>query len=273
MSGGLRFSDACEADMERLVRPLVAARVFPDVASAWDAWRGAPWRFQATPGGDLAVLEPWREHLPILWARALWCPERALPDAARQLLALACEHGFAEILSPLVRLEQARGFERAGMRVCEVIETFVLDRVPGAMRAVTTPADVTIKEATRADADAVLAIEDSCFEPFWRYDRPHVEQYLSTLRLALAVGPEGPVGYSMAGAEGEEGTLGRLAVVPERRRTGIATALAAEALGFLADAGARCVTLSTQRDNEAARALYGRLGFRPTGNRYAFLRY
>lgn len=52
-----------------------------------------------------------------------------------------------------------------------------------------------------------------------------------------------------------------LAVAPEVRRRGLATALVTRALQEFAQRGASAVDLETEVDNEAAQALYTKLGF------------
>ncbi len=55
--------------------------------------------------------------------------------------------------------------------------------------------------------------------------------------------------------------LNDLFVAPEHRRTGIATALMNECLAFAKRTGAAKMSLKTQADNTAARALYEREGW------------
>lgn len=58
-----------------------------------------------------------------------------------------------------------------------------------------------------------------------------------------------------------EWTLNDLFVVPEHRRKGIATALMNECLAFAKRTGATTMSVKTQADNIAARALYEREGW------------
>jgi RimJ/RimL family protein N-acetyltransferase len=64
------------------------------------------------------------------------------------------------------------------------------------------------------------------------------------------------------------GALGiGVAVVVERRRQGIATALFAAVIVWAREAGVRELELDVQEVNEPARALYEKLGFLDTGRR------
>ncbi|WP_277555225.1 GNAT family N-acetyltransferase [Halobaculum limi] len=81
-----------------------------------------------------------------------------------------------------------------------------------------------------------------------------------------AGGPDGPpVGYLLA-VDGDGAHIAELAVAPDHRREGRATRL----LTRLLDGADGTVTLYVAADNEAARRLYARLGFRQRARRPAF---
>ena len=63
-----------------------------------------------------------------------------------------------------------------------------------------------------------------------------------------------------------------IGVVPERRRTGIATALLAAAITRAHGMGAKNVFLEVAADNKAAEGLYRRQGFAETGRRVDYYR-
>ncbi len=62
--------------------------------------------------------------------------------------------------------------------------------------------------------------------------------------------------------------MARLAVLPEEQGHGVGAALVADLILHMQEAGGSKVTVNTQADNAASLALYGRLGFRRTGERY-----
>lgn len=66
---------------------------------------------------------------------------------------------------------------------------------------------------------------------------------------------------------GDEAHVTTLAVDADLRRRGVATRLVRALLRAAADRGAVAATLEVRRSNEAARALYRRLGFEPAGVR------
>jgi ribosomal-protein-alanine N-acetyltransferase len=85
--------------------------------------------------------------------------------------------------------------------------------------------------------------------------------------LAQTEGPQGVILCRVAAGEMEVLTLG---VTPPARRRGVARALLAVALPAARDLGAQVVFLEVAVDNEAAIALYERLGFRRAGLRKAY---
>lgn len=74
-------------------------------------------------------------------------------------------------------------------------------------------------------------------------------------------------GLLAASIVAEQAEVLNLAVVPEKRRRGLATALLAEVLRLLSAAGARKVWLEVRESNQAAIAFYRRHGFEPLGRR------
>jgi ribosomal-protein-alanine N-acetyltransferase len=120
----------------------------------------------------------------------------------------------------------------------------------------------------RADRDAVLALEAACFPSSWtpsssdeQFDSP-----VSRVHVARLTGA-GIVAFCAAWAIDDELHINWVAVDPAHRRRGIAQALLREALR---ETGARRATLEVRRSNEAAIALYAKLGFQVTAVRYRY---
>jgi len=76
-----------------------------------------------------------------------------------------------------------------------------------------------------------------------------------------------PCGFVMARVPADEAEILTLAVAPDSRRRGLGAALMRAALAEAAARGARAMFLEVSADNEAARALYGGLGFAGVGRR------
>ncbi len=244
---------------------IVAAQagVFDSVDDLVAFWRGGPWRVVATPQGDAAVLERWREHLDWLAMRAAWVAPRRLSGVVDDVRELARERGFRTVLSPFVGEDRVAPWVRAGMR--PLLRVAMLRRELGTAD-LTAPFDVppgfTLAEGGPEDVDRLLALDARCFEPEWAYDRELVERYVARDRVVLALDEAGELaGYAMAGRAGGEALVGRLAVGEPWRRRGLALALLAQMHRGLAAAGAPYVTLTTQAENVGAQRLYDRAGY------------
>jgi ribosomal protein S18 acetylase RimI-like enzyme len=78
---------------------------------------------------------------------------------------------------------------------------------------------------------------------------------------------ERPLGVALAWEVVDEMHLIDLLVVPSARRRGLGRALVSAVVAYAERGAFRVVLLEVRRDNEAARALYGALGFELSGER------
>jgi [ribosomal protein S18]-alanine N-acetyltransferase len=120
--------------------------------------------------------------------------------------------------------------------------------------------------------DDVLAIEEASFTNPWTR-----EMYLTELENSgmsycyLAYDPGGHVvGFCSFWRVLDELHINNLAVEPESRRSGVATALLRHVLREGAALGAQKATLEVRQSNDAARLLYERFGFSIAGVRRAY---
>lgn len=135
------------------------------------------------------------------------------------------------------------------------------------------PVDWKIEALTdRADIDAVLAIEEASFTSPWTK-----EMYLAEFENAgvsffyLAKTPGGEiVGFCSFWRVLDELHINNLAVAPEHRRAGAASALLGGVLGGGGQLGARRATLEVRRSNLPAQQLYERFGFTVAGVRRGY---
>ena len=126
--------------------------------------------------------------------------------------------------------------------------------------------------ASRADIDAVLAIEHASFTSPWTR-----EMYLAEFENAgvsyfyLAKTPLGEIiGFCSFWRVLDELHINNLAVTPEHRRSHVATALLTRVLRDGDTMGARRATLEVRHSNEPAQRLYERFGFAVAGIRRGY---
>jgi ribosomal-protein-alanine N-acetyltransferase len=120
-----------------------------------------------------------------------------------------------------------------------------------------------------AEIDAVLEIENASFTNPWTRD-----MYLAELRsegvsfIFLARDKwRRPVGFCACWRVVDELHINNLAVLPEHRRHGVASALLLHVMAEGVRLGAKSATLEVRRSNEPARRLYERFGFSVVGIR------
>jgi ribosomal-protein-alanine N-acetyltransferase len=125
--------------------------------------------------------------------------------------------------------------------------------------------EIRIRRGAPADLDRVVEIENHSFTHQWSREALASELVRHPRRLPLvavdADQDDRVVGYALVWIVAEELHIVNLAVDPDRRREGIASALMDEILGGDAGRSAGVVTLEVRAGNEAAIALYRRFGF------------
>lgn len=123
-------------------------------------------------------------------------------------------------------------------------------------------AQVKVRPVERGDIPVLLAIEEACFEDFWRYDALSFEDIAATHPYFVVAELNGKVvGYQFNALEGEFGYLVRIAVHPSVSGQGIGARLMSEAIDFFKKAKVLRIMLNTQDDNTHAHRLYEWFGF------------
>jgi ribosomal-protein-alanine N-acetyltransferase len=122
------------------------------------------------------------------------------------------------------------------------------------------------------DIDAILAIEHESFTNPWTREMYQAELANRGVSFCfLAKADTGRiVGFCSVWRVLDELHINNLAVLPECRRAGVATALLERALEHGVQSGALRATLEVRRSNDAARLLYERFGFTVAGIRRGY---
>lgn len=129
--------------------------------------------------------------------------------------------------------------------------------------------DIQIRPMAEADLPTVAAVDSAGFERLWKNS-------LTTLRLgflqagfATVAQINGEiVGYQISTRNTFGVHLARLAVVPQQQRHGLGYYLVQDLVNRVRLAGLYRLTVNTQNDNRASLALYQKMGFILTGERY-----
>ena len=122
--------------------------------------------------------------------------------------------------------------------------------------------DVKVRPVEKHDFPALLAIEDVCFEDFWRYDTLSFEDIAATHPYFVVAELDGKVvGYQFNALEDDYGYLVRIAVHPSVSRQGIGVRLMSAAIEFFQQAHSLRIMLNSQDDNVRAHSLYEWFGF------------
>ncbi len=133
------------------------------------------------------------------------------------------------------------------------------------------PARIEIRPFLRRHLDRVLTIENACFLRDAYPRELFLDLYRDCARyFFVARRTRRIVGYSVAAAAEGRAEIVSIAVLPEHRRAGVATALLRRTISRLRRARVQAVTLMVRTDNLHAIRFYRKLGFRSAGRRAGY---
>lgn len=129
-----------------------------------------------------------------------------------------------------------------------------------------------IRPMVPGDLPRVVDLDEAAFDPLWRNSLEGLASAFNQACYAsVAEDDSGLIGYQLA-TGGAFGThLARLAVEPEARGRGLGAALVHDLIAHIPGDREPRLTVNTQADNKASHALYERLGFHRTGERFPVL--
>jgi ribosomal-protein-alanine N-acetyltransferase len=127
--------------------------------------------------------------------------------------------------------------------------------------------ELRIREMLESDIPEVLKIERISFTTPWNETAFYNEIYHPHALSKVAVIRDKVIGYICVRHIINECHILNLAVHPDLRRRGVATALVRETLDELREMGCRFLYLEVRASNTEAREFYEHLGFRPVGVR------
>ena len=126
--------------------------------------------------------------------------------------------------------------------------------------------------ASEADIEAIIAVEHASFTNPWTREMYVAELENRGVSFFFVARDDRRhiVGFCAFWRVLDELHINNLAVLPEARRGGVASALLRRVLAEGAKLGARRATLEVRRSNEIARRLYERFGFSVAGVRRGY---
>lgn len=188
----------------------------------------------------------------LLWPAAM---EKLELQECRTAAAIAIQRWLDPILVE-------NGFELVNHIV--LMELNLNSAIPAAAKS-----NYVIRPMSQEDLARVVQVDAAAFEPLWRNSQEALAHAFAQASYAsVAEGEAGLVGYQLS-TGGAFGThLARLAVSPAAQRHGLGAALIYDLIAHIPAGREPRVTLNTQSNNAASHALYSRIGFRRTGERF-----
>ncbi len=189
-----------------------------------------------------------------LFERALVELNRFQPKPA--IVSLALRDWYEELL------------KRNGFVYHQDIVVFMFDTDPP--RKPQIDPRITLREMGEDDLEKVKTIDNLAFEPIWRLSLEDLQYASAKSSYCTVAELDGEIiGYTMSSSSGVYAHLARLAVHPGLQRQRLGYALVQDLLDhFINRLSYWGVTLNTQNTNMASLALYNKIGFRETGERF-----
>ncbi len=128
---------------------------------------------------------------------------------------------------------------------------------------------INLRIMSAADLQAVAELDANAFMPLWQNPLAALEKALPQATMAtVAEDSRGLVGYQISTANPFGAHLARLAVRSDAQQRGLGTLIVTDLLQRLNRKGVARLTVNTQSDNHASLALYKKMGFVETGERF-----
>jgi ribosomal-protein-alanine N-acetyltransferase len=198
------------------------------------------------------------ERLPLeqAWS-GLWeaAQEALRADHPPRAAAIAMKEWLCDLL------------EASGFSIRQQI--VMLERREGALPGPTNLPGVRIRPMVLRDLPAVAAVDAVSFDTLWRHSLAALRlAFQKAVLAAVAETAQGVIGFHISTQHPHGAHLARLAVRPEAQNRGVGRLLVCDLLRARARRGEARLTVNTQNDNYPSLALYRRLGFAETGERY-----
>lgn len=213
-------------------------------------------------GRERARTGRWRGETEVAFINPV--PNAPLPseEFLRRCLETLAARGYRRVVTGALSPVEQAGFLAAGFDVEERLHLLgidLTDEVPP------VPPGYPLRRVSHRRRQEVLTVDQSAFTAFWQFDAAGLSDALHatpTVRFRAAVAPgKALAGYAICGRSGSRGFVQRLAVGPAYQRTGTGRRLLLDGLSWMRRRGAARAVVNTQVGNQAALALYTKIGF------------
>ncbi len=131
------------------------------------------------------------------------------------------------------------------------------------------PVGFAIRPMRKQDLGSVAEVDAAAFEPLWQNSLQALQYAYPQAVFPTVIERDGKVeGYQISTRNPFGAHLARLAVSPNLQGLGVGRALVADLIQQIERHDMNHLTVNTQSDNAASLALYKRIGFQETGERY-----
>ena len=210
----------------------------------------------------------------VAWVRFFAAAMNTSPDRAWKKLFACCLDDLKKLdpMPAITSLALRDWYEELlrhnGFEHHQDIVVFLFDEQPP--KPIPLATGCRLRKMTVEDLPEVTRIDHLAFEPIWRLSCEDLHFAARKSSYCTVFEQEGEiVGYQMSSCSGVYAHLARLAVHPALQRRRIGYSLVQNLLDhFLSRPVCWGVTLNTQHNNTASIALYHKIGFRETGERF-----
>jgi ribosomal protein S18 acetylase RimI-like enzyme len=214
-------------------------------------------------GGVVARVRPWAfepnvAHLVLYNQSRLPTPSEIVGWIGELRTA-----GFDMIRTGALGVQAGARFERLGFESVQSLVLLEHTAINSVVVPPTKSSATPVRLATDADGEA-SKVDVAAFGPGWCIDRIGIGDVRSATprHRARAIVADGTlVAYAISGRDGRNGYVQRLAVSPTHQHRGYGSLLVGDSLRWMARWRVHRALVNTHIGNEAALALYHRLGF------------
>lgn len=236
-------------------------------------WLGSPYYWVVEESGKiLAVLACPQDPAGVAWVRLFAHARQLSLDDAWSVLWKAAQRDIAQQGDATVALIAMHQWLSDLLIRNDFIHTqdIIMQEWKGTdIPEMSLPAGVTVRSMRPNDLSEVAELDAAAFMPLWQNPVDALERALPQATSATVVeDAQGLVGYQLSTANPFGAHLARLAVRPDAQRRGLGSLIVTDLIRRLNDKGVARLTVNTQSDNHASLALYEKMGFVVTGEKF-----